>query len=146
MEHATQMGGVQFVETESLQDWLSRRMRERGVSQERLEADTEISRGAIQKILRGETERPKLKTLAALAAWDTIPIADLQRRVGIDPGEDRASPDEIKARAMKLALSRPELVEIIEKLLARPDKLKLVSAYLAYIESQDEPPPGHPLE
>lgn len=135
-------------EPESLRDWLQRVMRESEpkVSRRVLEKESGVSRGSLDKILHRQAPKktPDLGTLARLAKWAGIPVADLIRRVGVDPGEDRPSPDEITQRALGLMLRNPTYREVIEQLLDAPErKIETVRAYLAYLEAQE---PGSDLQ
>lgn len=130
------MGGT-AVETETLAEWLRRLMDENHLSERALAKAAEISRGSITKILNGSTDYPELPVLAKLSTWSGVPIADLLRRVGIDPGDGKPSQDELNARAFALALAHPELKEVLDRLLARPGRVSVVNAYLAYLEAQD---------
>lgn len=140
------MGMGVAMEVESLGDWLRRIMVEKAppgrrmLSERALAKAAGVSRGSIEKILDDPTNIPKIGTLSRLAAWAEVPVSDLERRVGIDPGDSRESADRRTARALALAARRPKFRDIIDRLLKLPPaKEDLVRAYLAYIEKLDAP-------
>lgn len=93
-----------------------------------------VSRGAIEKIVRGQVTIPRLETLEKLATYWSLPLWRVVEMAGIDLGLPTA-PDDLARQLTSLSLRLPEIEPIVHFLLKlHPEDLRGVVAYLQTID------------
>lgn len=102
-----------------------------------LEAVTDVSRGALENIARGQmTDYPKLETLDKLATYWKLPLWRVIQMAGVELGLQR-SIDETVQQLSSLAKRLPEIEPIVQYLLKLyPEDLRGVVAYLEALDRQ----------
>lgn len=128
-----------IVETEHAMSELARKLAEelKTKSYRDLEGEAHVSRGAIEKIVKGRNEDyPKLETLDKLATYWKLPLWRVIEMAGIGLGLPR-SVDELGQQLMSLARRLPEIEPIVHYLLRLyPEDLRGVVAYLESVDRQ----------
>jgi transcriptional regulator with XRE-family HTH domain len=100
-----------------------------------MEAATDVSRGALENIARGQnTDFPKLETLEKLATYWKLPLWRVIEMAGVNLGLPR-SIDETVQQLSSLAKRLPEIEPIVQYLLKLyPEDLRGVVAYLEALD------------
>lgn len=126
-----------FIMPEVVQTDLCRKLLDelRTKSYRELESLTDVSRGALENIARGQnTDFPKLETLEKLATYWKLPLWRVIEMAGVNLGLQR-SIDETVQQLSSLAKRLPEIEPIVQYLLKLyPEDLRGVVAYLEALD------------
>jgi len=128
--------GVLMSEQSDLAKLIAKTLRDENWSLRQAEDGMKVSRSALDNILNGKSQPPRLETLDKLATYYKLPMWRMIEMAGIDLGLPR-SIDETVQQLMSLVKRLPEIEPIVQYLLKLyPEDLRGVVAYLELLDRQ----------